>query len=92
MLDTALWSADGEPIRPPGAVDRPAGVSPALGTRFPRPEQPAPESARELWADNERLRRERDAALARAAELTRAVEALKRVIVHAAGHDRAVVS
>lgn len=92
ILGTALWSAEGEPIRPPGAVDRPAGTSPDLGTRFPRPEQPAPQSARGLWADNERLRWERDAALARVAELGRTVEALKRLIVHAAGHDKAVAS
>lgn len=92
ILGTALWSAEGEPIRPPGAVDRPAGVGPDLGTRFPRPAADGAAGDAGLWADNERLRRERDAALARVVELTRAVEALKRLIVHAAGHDKAVAS
>ena len=88
VLGTALWSAEGEPIRPAGASDRPAGVSADLGTRFPRPEQPAPAGESGLWADNARLRRERDEARARVAELGRTVEALKRLIVHAAGHDK----
>ena len=88
ILGAALWTAEGEPVRPPGAVDRPAGASAASGTRFPRPAGPVPADVRGLWADNARLRRERDAALARVAELTRAVDLLGRVIVHAAGHDK----
>lgn len=90
ILGAALWTAEGEPIRPPGAADRPANAHPGTGTRFPRPAADGPVGDAGLWADNERLRRERDAALARVAELGRTVEALKRLIVHAASHDKAV--